>query len=111
MTKLCNEQIERARRLKKEMNWTQLGAVFGVSATTMRRKLDEDYRHRDNAKKRQQGLGWQMKLGITELNKNSITPAYCPKRDGLPEWDSVDAYLTGCPPLGRRALDGKNLGQ
>ena len=105
MTKLCEEEIERARKLKKTMSWAQVGAVFGVSATTIRRKLDEEYRQRDNAKKRDVGLGWQMKLGITELNRSSITPAYCPKRDGLPVYESLDAYLTGCPPLGRRALD------
>lgn len=32
-------------------------------------------------------------------------PEFDPRRDGLPEYESVDAFLTGSPPIGRSALD------
>lgn len=44
-------------------------------------------------------------LRLTSRERRYGEPAYDPKRDGKLKWESEDARITGCPPIGRRAID------
>lgn len=117
MTKheLTPEQIQRVKRMREDgMTWRSIGMYFHCRAESIRTQIDPEYRlYRhgrivEARRIRKARRTDEISQGIIERDKFAAIPrepVYDPKRDGPPEWKSVDAYIFGDPPIGRSALD------
>lgn len=100
----------RIRQMRKDgMSWMNIARRLNSSFDTVRGLVDPEYREHANARRQRQrdDNRWRSNHTVNQKSE-AFTPSYDPRRDGLPQWRSIDAYVFGDPPIGRSALDKRN---
>jgi hypothetical protein len=107
------DEINRIFKMRQEKKtWKEIGRYFHRKSETVRAAVDPEYRRFRNARHKTYRPPARNIFAVEQARELTIQrePLYDPRRDGLPEWRSVGAYLMGEPPIGRSALERKGFG-
>lgn len=106
--KLTDQQIILGHRMRvfEEMSWMDIGMALGCSDNLISKECREMFGPDNKIRKSRRAL-YVNEPCDRRVERN---PKFDPRRDGYPVYASVDAEITGSPPIGRRALDRKLVG-
>lgn len=124
---LTAEQLAKARALRAQtppVAWVQLGVIFGVPGSKVRRAIDPKFaeyersrnvsyeqrmRHR-RARHNEARQRDAIRCGRVQGDPEVRNPAFDPLRDGDRVWATPGAELMGDPAIGHSALDKRSKG-